>query len=564
MARVAPVRRALDGWRSPVRTGFAVAAGAAMLYLLLWAAAWRGAGKLTDGLLGLGLPEYRTLWVKPGGTIVFTDFRLRSPDPAAADVLSARRLELETPGLSWVARSGFRPSDSVASAPGTVSPAAFPAASRLRLRAEGLVAGADLVVGDLRWIGLASGAPLDGVGCEGSGRFSGTRLAEMGLGEGATVAEASLELLGRDRARIGLSIEHRSASRIELDMTVRSEPARTLLDADWSKWVILERRWRVRDAGFVSARNRWCAQRLGISRDGFVDRHLAAIRRELGAAGLAPTAELEAAYRRYATRGGDLTWQSRPSLTTPVGQMATFALRERLRILDASLESLRGRPVAFSFNAAPRPALPEPAGDAAAPDAGLAPSVDAVAPRPAAAPSASPATPPRSSGEPARPIAAEAVPPNPMAPPADPVEREARAGEISGRRAPESGGSLSSAAGRATEPGAGQRRQPAAGTLAGDGGGRIAAAPSASQPRVVRPGSSVAYPELEALQGSRVEVRSVYGSLRAGRLLKYTDAAITVVLERDERGFAVTMPQATVDSVRVLGPGGPTDAPPPR
>lgn len=502
--------------------------------------------------------------MKPGGTVVFTGFRLRSPDPAAADLLSARRLELETPGLLWIARSRFGPSESVAAVPGVVSPAAFPPASRLSLRADGLAAAPNLAVGDLRWIGLASGAPLDAEGCDGSGRFSGTQLAEMGLGESATVGEASLDLLGRDTARIGLSIEHRSASRIELDMTVRSEPDRALLDADWSKWVILERRWRVRDAGFVSARNRWCAQRLGISRDGFVDRHLAAIRRELLAAGLVPTAELESAYRRYATRGGDLIWHSRPSLTTPVGQLATFALRERLRILDASLESMRGRPVAFSFNAAPRPALADPAGDAAASDAGLAPSVEAVAPVPAAAPSASPVSPPRSSGQPARPIAADVVPLNPMAPPAVPAEREARAGEVSGRRPPEPAGSLSSAAGRAIEPGARQRPQPAAGTLAGDRGGRIAAAPTASQSRVLRPGSSVAYPELEGLQGSRVEVRSVYGSLRAGRLLKYTDAAITVVLERDERGFAVTMPQATVDSVRVLGPGGPTDAPPPR
>ncbi len=557
MARLAPVRRALDRWRSPVRVGFAVAAGAGMLYLLLWAAAWRGAAELTDGLRGLGSPEYEAVWVKPGGTVVFTGFRLRSLDPAAADLLSARRLELDTPGLLWIARRKFRPSEAVASVAGMVSPAALPAASRLRLRAEGLVADAELAVGDLRWIGLASGAPLDAVGCDGSGRFSGIQLAEMGLGEAATVAEASLDLLGRDRARVRLSIEHRAASRIDLDMTVRFEPARALLDATWSKWVILERRWRVRDAGFVSARNRWCAQRLGISRDGFVDRHLAAIRRGLRAAGLVPTAELELAYRRYATRGGDLIWQSRPSLTTPVGQMATFALRERLRILNASMESMRGRPIAFSFNAAPRPALPDPAGDASVPDAGVAPSVVAMASVPEAAPSALPVIP-------ARFIAADIPPPNPMAPPAVPAGREARAVEVSGRRPPEPATSISSAAGRATEPGARQRPPPSAAPLAGDAGGRIAQAPAASQPRVVRPGSSVAYSELKGLQGSRVEVRSVYGSLRAGRLLKYTDTAITVVLERDERGFAVTMPQATVGSVRVMGPGGLTATPSPR
>jgi hypothetical protein len=55
----------------------------------------------------------------------------------------------------------------------------------------------------------------------------------------------------------------------------------------------------------------------------------------------------------------------------------------------------------------------------------------------------------------------------------------------------------------------------------------------------------------------------VYGSIRRGTLEKYTDTAITIRLEARERGLSVTMPNQTVQSVRLLdravGPAEPAD-----
>jgi hypothetical protein len=65
-------------------------------------------------------------------------------------------------------------------------------------------------------------------------------------------------------------------------------------------------------------------------------------------------------------------------------------------------------------------------------------------------------------------------------------------------------------------------------------------------------GARLRYADLERLEGRRIEVRSVYGSVRVGTLQKYTDAAITLRLEQRERGLTVTMPQQTVESVRLL------------
>ncbi len=63
--------------------------------------------------------------------------------------------------------------------------------------------------------------------------------------------------------------------------------------------------WQIVDEGFVAARNRHCATKDGIDVATFIDRHLLSVRRTLQSEGLAATASLEAAYRGFATRGGE-------------------------------------------------------------------------------------------------------------------------------------------------------------------------------------------------------------------------------------------------------------------
>jgi hypothetical protein len=589
MAIGASLRRALTLWRMPSRLTLGIVGVLLLLLIAAWLLAWRTASRLPDSLRWFGTPEYAAVSVGPLGTIEYRDFRLRDPDPRGGDVFSAARLRLETPGLHWLVWHGLSGGPSSGGLADVLGPArraraeqsggvppAFPPAARLRLQAEGLVAGPALAVGDLRWIGLTSGAPLDGEGCDGIGRFTAAHLVEMGLDDVPTQAEASFVVTGRDAARITFAIEQRAASRTELDMQLRLDGVRGLLDADWSRSVILERRWTVRDLGMVSARNRWCAQRMGISRDGYVDRHLGAIKRMLAEVGAAPTRDLESAYRRYAARGGEITWESKPSLTTPVGQLATFALPERLRIMNATLESVRGRAAPFRFEAVPLPVAAAPL--EAPPLPGVADASAVATPVPGTAPAATPPA-----GEalpvPAPPLASvqgpDTAPPiAPPAPPASTPEPAAGGAPVADRSppapAPEAAPTpvparpLATTAPPVVDPIASPRearasdppvqRAPAPrepGTLA-----RVSPPPPAAGP--------VRYADLALLEGRRIEVRSVYGSVRRGTLEKYTDTAITLRLEQRERGLSVTMPQQTVDSVRLLDtPYGAGDAPPP-
>jgi hypothetical protein len=590
MAPGATLRQALTLWRMPSRITFAVIGMVLLLLVAAWLLAWRTAGQLVDSLRWFGTPEYASVSVGPLGTIEYRDFRLHGRVAGEPDVFAATRVNLQTPGLHWLVWHGlvhspasdglveFLGSERRASVERTGGiPRAFPAAGRLVLSIDGLVPGPGLAqAGDLRWIGLASGAPLDAEGCDGRSRFTAADLVEMGISDAPTRAEAAFVVERGDTARITFGVEHPGASRSELSMDVRADNVRGLLDSDWSQVVILDRRWTTRDQGLVSARNRWCAARMGISRDGYVDRHLAAIKSDLATIGATPTAELQSAYRRYAARGGEITWHSQPSLTTPVGQLATFALGDRLRILNATLESVRGRAAAFRFTIA-APVVPavdtqvaagppiegggdpalvpgvDPAGSAPATDPGVPAGDTAAAPLATAgsAPESLPGSIAASTPDPAPAPAPERAPPAATAPAVQP----APARPVATIAPPPVAPSVERAPARLPTESA--RQDPF------DARADVPAPSLATRTPPLVVGRDLAYADLALLEGRRIEVRSVYGSIRRGTLEKYTDTAITIRLEARERGLSVTMPNQTVQSVRLLdravGPAEPAD-----
>ncbi len=584
------MRNALTLWRPPSRVAIAVVVLALLLLLVAWMIAHRASAQLVDSLRWFGDAEYSSASVGLGGSVEYRGFRLRSSDRASGEIFSARSIRLQTPGLHWLVWHGLVGGPStggLADAMGAAQlarvqengavPRAFPAARRLGLRIDGLVAGPGLArAGDLRWFGLVSAAPVDAEGCDGRSRFTPTDLTAMGLSDSPTQVEASFVASSSDTAIIELVIERSGASRSELEMTVRADNVRGLLDSDWSKMVILDRRWNVSDQGFVSARNRWCATRMGVSRDGYVDRHLAAIKRQLATIGAAPASDLESSYRRYAARGGEITWHSRPNLTTPVGQLARFTVAEQLRILNATLESVRGRAAPFRFDFTPvLPVL----STAPAAVADSAPAIDAAITAAGGSGTSAPAlegSPASgmgiaSSSSPALPAdtgPGAAVPPIDNASPAqsatsrDLPARFERSPAVAGQPStPTSVPSPIATAEARPQPAA--ARQPAPRIALPPGADRPAQTPAARptlaraapQPSVsvlTSPGRRLVYGELSQLVGSRLEIRSSYGITRRGSLEKYTDTAITVRLEGRERGMSVTMPQPTVREVRLL------------
>ena len=560
MAPGASLRKALTLWRLPSRGTVLIAATLIAGLIGSWLLAHRAVGQLLDSMRWFGTPEYGAVSVGLGGTVEIRNVRLRALEPREADLFRADVMRIETPGLHWLvwtSLTGGPSSRGIADFLGSSRlervqqaggvPFAIPAADRLALHLEGFTAGPGLTrAGDLQWMGLTSGAPFDAEGCDGRTRFDAKTLAAMGLGEEATRVDAEFLVTSADNATLTFALERPGTSRLELEMSLRTDDVRHLPDTNWSNVVILERKWIVRDQGFISARNRWCAVKMGVSRDGFVERHLAAIKRVLSESGASPTAELESAYRRYASRGAELTFHSRPNLTTPIGQLERFTPNERLRILNATLESVRGRGAAFRFAfVEPTVAIAGADPDSAQPGAPIPASAVATTMTPGVL---DPSVPPVADAA-TRPIA------NPIATPIVPaaVPMVATAPPVSRLPAPVV---------RAvpTQPTPTDATPPVAPLRLSESTPRSSAAPTtiATAPAPVpvlpppTPGRKLAYQDLAQLEGRRIMVRSSYGSVRVGTLEKYTDTAITLRLEQRERGLSVTMPQNTVRDVQLI------------
>lgn len=116
--------------------------------------------------------------------------------------------------------------------------------------------------------------------------------------------------------------------------------------------------WHLRSEGFNAARNRHCARKDGTTDDEFVERHVFTVKRILEDIGMAPTAELEAAYRGFATRGGTLDVHITYG---DVGRMVLTGSSNWGDLLDYlhTTVSINGEQLAYSLRPAHTRSLPE-------------------------------------------------------------------------------------------------------------------------------------------------------------------------------------------------------------
>lgn len=552
MGRGSPLERALTLWRIPPRVVVIVLVALVLLVGFVWLAFARTADRLVDSLRWYGQVEIAGRSTGLTGDVHLRGVRLSTYGPDPQLILSADNVVLDTPGFLWTLFAGYSgganaaiesylsPTQIEAVRAGGDLPAALPPMRALAIDAEGVVAGPALQsFGELRWFGLASASPFDSAACDLERGFEPSDLMRMGLPDAPLRARLAMSLVDATTADVELALSRAGASRATLTMRLRADDPERVIDADPATLIALERRWDVADEGFVAARNRYCASRLGISRDGYVDRHLDAVRARLAALGVRADPAVENAYRRFVGRGGELTWRAQPSLATTFGQMARFSPAQQLRLLNATIESVRGRAVPFALEfdipqtPSPVAAADDPAAALAAPDGAVADAIPvpvspAVAPPadPAAAPDAVPAA--TSAATSPAPVISPA-PPAPLPDAAQLAEDAAAAPTASAAASP-----AATSADAAPTP----------------------ALPAGMQPLPRRsgyaPGQIVPYEALADMEGRRFEITSIYGTRRRGTLEKFTHAALTLRLGAREGSLRLSMPQRTVREIRLL------------
>lgn len=169
-------------------------------------------------------------------------------------------------------------------------------------------------------------------------------------------------LTSKDRVRMGLvdgervdSFAYRyeaPAKRLELSMSLNSEDiARwdgtaefTAFDA--AQWTNPASRQQVRlgsaslsyqDPGYLSRRNKFCADWLGITPAQFADRHVAAVRTFLATRGIDPSEDVLGLYQRMVNRGGALNLASLPDAAWVPAETDAYPRQILLRLLNITV-----------------------------------------------------------------------------------------------------------------------------------------------------------------------------------------------------------------------------------
>ena len=291
---------------------------------------------------------YRRAWFDWDGDITARDVVLHLGDADDAQIRFAS-LRVETPGWFWVARSMFDRRQKIAQF------------DRLHLTLEGMdtEAGIDPTLGDLGPIGALSASPFEAEGCAADGMWTRTELSDMGLIPEPTTLEFDYSVHQTELVtKIALATPGVSRVQFERHETL-AKPMNALL-LDNVETSTRSERWEVSDQGFVKARNAFCAKKDGIDTTTFVARHVDAVQRLLQTRGLAVDAATLAAYRDFASVGGQLVFGG--GYAQPLHSSELYAARDdgsAMLRMNGVLEHGTQKATAQWARVAPRPLNPD-------------------------------------------------------------------------------------------------------------------------------------------------------------------------------------------------------------
>lgn len=246
-------------------------------------------------VLGPGESAHRSIMLTPDGQIVVEDAVFRPAD--APDAVHVERLRMETPGWRWFLRNALVPKLRDARL------------DRLRLSLNGVRVDNDgaLPLKDLGVFGVASASPWDADGCPPEVRWTRRTLDEAGLKPGSPTLQFDYRAQAGD-LQATVILETFGVSRLQWDR-IGSLPSDggNLLRLAAEPGLIRSEHWEVQDQGFVTARNRYCADKSEVDERRFVARHVESVARRLATLGLEADADTRNRYRRFALAGGKLS-----------------------------------------------------------------------------------------------------------------------------------------------------------------------------------------------------------------------------------------------------------------
>jgi hypothetical protein len=77
---------------------------------------------------------------------------------------------------------------------------------------------------------------------------------------------------------------------------------------------------------------------------------------------------------------------------------------------------------------------------------------------------------------------------------------------------------------------------------------------AASKTEAAPAGEAVEYADLENRVGEIVSIETTFDTTRTGKLIKYTQPALTLDIGSEAHSFELSVPKETIKSIRVMGP----------
>jgi hypothetical protein len=295
-----------------------------LIYVVLW---WR-TGVAIDRQLDALRPF---MDVRRGGTVLGLngDVGIRklviqpqagSPMPAVR--ITADRAVVRTPGIFWVLRSAI-----------FGVPDEIPSRFGFSLTGAGIDGSPEAL--ETAMVGGHVMFPFELAGCEPG--MSLEVANALGLRDADGNFAFTMEYGGADHLRLRIDAETPEQASlggdINLSLGPGSDPSMRLMTAGFESLNFV-----IEDKGFGARRNAYCAKKLGVSPEDFVERHLQAVRADFAADGLVPGAAMDQAYAGFVRGGGKLTIQARPLRPGPLMQMQELGLESLGLFVDASVK----------------------------------------------------------------------------------------------------------------------------------------------------------------------------------------------------------------------------------
>jgi hypothetical protein len=276
----------------------------AVIYFVIW---WRvnaAVDRIFDSAAAYARIDHGSAFVGLNGDVGVRSVYIRGDADLNRPSLSAAHLTLHTPSLLWVVKTGL------------FGMSAMP--ERFGFSVDDLEIGLEegLVASD-SVIGTYTAALFDAAGCV-DHTVTRAELGEFGIANANADAHFDYALGTGNEMTITAVQDVEGVAQVKgvAQITLAADPRTN--PAAWMGATIRGFQLTMLDQGFAAARLSTCANRLKLSPDAFIDRHIVAAKAILRAHGLALGDAEWDQYRRFATSGGSLSLTGAASAPVPI------------------------------------------------------------------------------------------------------------------------------------------------------------------------------------------------------------------------------------------------------